>query len=352
MSGKLTRGFRLHVLNPGGRDPEQHFATSAAPDARAHAPVNFHGYAACTGGSFFREAARAVERREPVLLLLRGAFRESERALNFLKKAGLSVAVSLKETGLHQIANQLSDAGKLDRFERVVKRADGCIATTPEAADIYRAVRDDRGRVAFIATPYPVTDPQWDFSRPVEQRDGIFLGTREFDVPSRNHIAALFTAREISNATGARVTVFNLDGRKGDRLLEQIGFAPDRLRVINASKSYVDYLRLVAEHRFVLQMDTSFVPGQVAGDALLCRMPCVGGNGAIDRIGHARTCGAGRFGAELVELAMRLLDNPEFYAETTAESQRVAAERLSFAAVAEQLSEFFASLRSIGPQGD
>lgn len=40
----------------------------------------------------------------------------------------------------------------------------------------------------------------------------------------------------------------------------------------------------MARHKIVLQLDRSHVPGQVAGDALLCRIPCVGGDGAIERI--------------------------------------------------------------------
>ena len=42
--------MKLAVLNPKGRDPEQHFPDGAgAPDDTQHAPVNFHAFAACTG---------------------------------------------------------------------------------------------------------------------------------------------------------------------------------------------------------------------------------------------------------------------------------------------------------------
>ena len=342
-------GFRLSVLNPGGRDPEQDFATPVAPDDAAHAPVNFHAYAACTRGAFHRDAARAAEARCPVLLLLRGDLRAAERALHTLHKTGATVAVSLKETGLHQIAEQLADAGRLKRFMQIVSAADGCLAPTPEAADIYRDLRRGGEAVAFIPTPYPLHDPQWAFSSPIEHRHGILVGTREWDVPSRNHAAALFAARQVSDVTGCRVTVYNFDGRKGERRLKEIGFRPNRLRIMPRGSGYADYLRVVAEHKLVLEMDTSFVPGQVAGDALLCRIPCVGGNGAVDRLGHSATCGAGRFGAELVQIATRLLVDAEFYRDTVAESQTNAAERLSFARAAAELERFFTQLPKRDP---
>src|SRR3712207_2078055 len=115
--------FQLNVLNPGGRDPEQHFAAGATADSAPHAPVNFHAYAACTGGSFFRTTDAAIAARQPVLLLLRGDFRETERALGELKTARIPVAVSFKETGLHQVSDQLRDPARLRRFMRIAQEA-------------------------------------------------------------------------------------------------------------------------------------------------------------------------------------------------------------------------------------
>ena len=341
MASNPSSGFRLNVLNPGGRDPEQHFTDTALADSAAHAPVNFHAYAACTGGSFYRETTKAIAAGSPVLLLLRSDFRASERALKQLKKAGVPVAVSLKETGLHQIADQMRDRARLSRFLRIVREADGCIAPTPEAADIYRSIRRDDPTVVFIPTPYPVHDPRWDFSRTLEERRGVFVGTREWDVPSRNHCAALLAARQISETTGETVTVFEFGGRSGARLLAELGFPVGKLRVLTERSGYADYLRVVAGHKIVFELDTSFVPGQVAGDALLCRVPCVGGNGAIERIGHPATCGAGRTGAELLAIALELLTNSDEYARAVAASQQAGTERLSFDGAATQLRRFY-----------
>jgi hypothetical protein len=338
--------FRLTVLNPGGGDPEQSFREGAgAPDER-HPPVNFHGYAACTRGFFHRDVQRAIVEEAPVLLLLRGDFKASERAFVELKKHGRMVAVSLKETGLHQIAQQLSDPAKLSRFLKIIGDADGCIATTPEAAEIYQHVRgkNDDSKVVFIPTPYPLEDRQWDFKVPPDQQSGIFIGTREWDVPSRNHFAALLLARHLCETTGEPVTVVNFDGRKGRRLLAELKFPAGKLRLIEERKSYANFLREVATHKIVLQLDRSRVPGQVAGDALLCRTACVGGDGAIERIAFPRTSSDARTSDEIVSLALQLLGNANSRAALVVESQWRALERLSFSAVRTQLANFFARL--------
>lgn len=335
--------FRLSVLNPGGRDLEQYFDQPPAPEAKTHPPVNFHGFAACTRGSVHRTTKNAIEEKRPILLLLRGNFRATERALNDCQKAKRAVAVALKETGLHQIAEQLRGARKLARFSRVVIAADGCIATTPEAAEIFRRVRSnhDADTVAFLPTPYPLEERTWDFTVPPTQQSGIFVGTREFDVPSRNHLAALLLARELCHESDEPVTVFNLDGRKGAKLLAELQFPAGKLRVHDKREPYADYLREVAKHKIVLQLDRSRVPGQVAGDALLARTICVGGDGAIERIAFAKFCGEGRTTPQLKTIALELIKNTASRATAIVESQWRAAERLSFSAVRKQLALFF-----------
>jgi hypothetical protein len=334
--------FRLTVLNPKGHDSEEQFRDLPGPGQSAHPPINFHAFAACTHGAFHQNPRRAIAENTPVLLLLRGDFRASERALADLKKHDRTVVVSLKETGLHQIAQQLRDRARLSRFMKIVAQADGCIATTPEAAEIYQSARWSRRRVAFIPTPYPVEDQRWNFCRPPDEQSGIFVGTREWDVPSRNHFAALLVARQLCEATGEPVTVVNLDGYKARRLLAELKFPEEKLHVIEKWKPYPDYLRDVARHKIVLQLDRSHVPGQVAGDALLCRIPCVGGDGAIERIAYPKTCGEGRAITEIASMALDLLKSSVLRGAVVGESEHRAREQLSFQAVRSQLAKFFA----------
>jgi hypothetical protein len=342
MTSQGAEHFRLTVLNPRGRDPEQEFRDLPAPGEGAHPPINFHAFAACTKGAFHHNTRRVIAENTPVLLLLRGDFHASERALADLKKHGRTAVVSLKETGLHQIAQQLCNRTRLSRFMKILAQADGCIATTSEAAEIYQCARWSLRRVAFIPTPYPVEDKRWNFCLPPDEQSGIFVGTREWDVPSRNHLAALLVARQLCDAAGEPVTVVNLDGYRGRRLLAELKIPEKKLRVVERWKSYPEYLRVVARHKIVLQLDRSNVPGQVAGDALLCRIPCVGGDGAIERIAFSKTCGKGRTITEIASMALDLLKNADLRSAIVAESEHRALEHLSFQAVRSQLAEFFA----------
>jgi len=354
MASTDATDFRLSVLNPGCRDLEQYFDEPVGPTDTGHPPINLHGFAACARGSFHRTAKNAIEEKRPILLILRGNFRATERALAECQKEKRTVAVALKETGLHQIAEQLREPRKLARFMRIVGQADGCIATTPEAAEIFRRARAERdaGTTAFIPTPYPLEDKQWNFLVPPNEQSGIFIGTREWDVPSRNHLSTLLLAREICAASGEPVTVYNFDGRKGEKLLVELKFPPGKLRVHDKREPYADYLREVARHKIVLQLDRSRVPGQVAGDALLCRTISVGGDGAIDRLVFANFSGEGRSAAQLKTLALELLKNTAVRATAIVETQWRAAERISFTAIQKQLAVFFGRIEkgTVDPQ--
>src|SRR6476660_6259773 len=148
-------------------------------------------------------------------------------------------------------------------------------------------------------------------------------------------------ARRVSESTGESVTLFDYDGRRGARLLSEMGFRAGKLRVLNKKLAYPDYLREIARHKIVLQLDTSFVPGQVAGDALLCRIPCVGGNGAIDRLAFPDTNGFARSIEEVERIASRLLTERDFYRSTVTKLIPAATKLLGFEIIAKQLAEFF-----------
>src|SRR5256885_11653854 len=115
MASTDATDFRLSVLNPGGRDLEQYFEEPVGPTDIGHPPINLHAFAACTRGAFHRTTKNAIEEKQPILLILRGNFRASARALAECQKEKRTIAVTLKETGLHQIAEQLRDPRRFAR---------------------------------------------------------------------------------------------------------------------------------------------------------------------------------------------------------------------------------------------
>lgn len=319
------------VLNPGGRDKLREFPQGAGtPGEAGHPPVNYHAYAACVRGVFCQAEKEIPASVRGVLVLLRPkGLDDALRAVHALKKDGRKVFISWKESGLHQVADALNEGRRLERFREICRASDGFISSTPELAPFYQASGCRAGE--FVPTPYPVEETAWDFSQPWDERAGVFVGTREFGVPSRNHLQAV----TLAVALGHPVTVINTDGGAGERLLRTIS---PGIRVINGRLDYTEYLDLMAKHRLVFQFDRSAVPGQVAGDALLCRVPCVGGDGAVDRLAFAPLCGGG---PKAVAMAARLLADNDFYQGEIERSQMAAEQTLGFSAVAARLEKLF-----------
>jgi hypothetical protein len=271
-----------------------------------------------------------------VLLVVRRDLKQCLKALRQLKAREKQVAISLKESGLHQVAELLGGAGNLGLFREICALADGCLSSTPDLVGIYRAAGGKH--VRFIPTPYPIESDKWNFALPLAQRSGVFIGTREWDTPSRNHASALLLAATL----GAPVTVVNENGRSGRKRIQAVGIA--NTRIIEGRLPYPEYLALIASHRIILQLDRSAVPGQVAGDALLCGVPCVGGDGAIERVAFPGLCGLPRGAEELRDIAAGLL-REDFESEAaTQKSRHLALRRISFGAAAQELAAYFASL--------
>jgi hypothetical protein len=332
--------MKLCVLNPGGNDPEQHFPHGAGtPEDGPHAPVNYHGFAACTGGGFYRKDNAIPAEAKAVLVLLRHDLKSARQAVVELRREKKIVGIAWKEAGPFQIAAQLAKPAKLQLFREICERADLAIATTVDAVPLFR--HNGIRHVEFVPTPYPIEETAWNFSVPIAERRGIFVGTREFDIPSRNHFAALLSVKYLAESMMEPVTVFNVAGWSGRRMLAQLRFPENLLRVIEGRRPYAGYLRGMAKHKFVYQLDASSVPGQVAGDALLCRIPCVGGDGTTERLVFPDTCGYGRSHEQLFDIAARLLEHDHDSEAITTKATELAQKTLSFSRVAQQLEQVF-----------
>lgn len=327
--------MKFAVLNPGGRDRDQLFPNGAGkPEDPGHPPVNYHAYAACCRGGFFRSEESIPGQPQKALVLLRKRnLRKALAAVASLRKRGSRVFVSCKESGAHQVADLLGDVSRWQLFQEICAAADGAISSTPELVSLYLAA--GCARADFLPTPYPLDDPAWDFAQPLEKRRGIFVGTREFGTPSRNHLAAVVMADEISRDLSCPLAVVNTEGRHGGMILKSLRRKNPLLYIIEAPLPYPDYLRVMTLHRIVWQLDASSVPGQVAGDSLLCRMPCVGGNGAIERIAFGEFSSAGR--DELAIRARDLLQNDDAWRALVHRAGIDSRDQLSFPIIGEKI---------------
>ncbi|MES2598543.1 MAG: hypothetical protein V4662_24625 [Verrucomicrobiota bacterium] len=345
--------FQLAVVTPGGKDGRQLFPHGAGkPDDPGHLPVNFHAYAACTQGAYWSGDA-AMPDAQHVLLLIGSRMERAEALLLQLKEAGKTVVVTIKETGLPQVSAHFQKFENWSAFQRLCTGADGALATTFDTEPLYRAA-NPRLPVLFLPPPYPVEE--WDLSS--AGQSGVFIGTRQLFVTSRSHALALALVAPLAAELNQRVSV--ISGRASDlppvkRLLNKVvDYSHDwhrrfaegapHVQVIARQMPALEYLRTMAAHRLVFQLDQSSVPGQVAGDALVCRVPCVGGNGTAERLVFPDLCGHGRTTGELLDLTRRLLTDTGFHQEMVRRAVALAREKMCFSTARCGLADFFGSL--------
>jgi hypothetical protein len=112
--------------------------------------------------------------------------------------------------------------------------------------------------------------------------------------------------------------------------MKALGAVP-AVRMIEGRLSYPDFLREIATHRIVVQRDAGWVPGQIAGDALLCGLVNVGGNGTVQRLAFPDTAEPGHDVEALHASAVHLLsDRTHYQREAEAARERAIAAGLSF----------------------
>lgn len=314
--------MRIDVVNPWGRDaPVDWRAGLTPPGAAGHPPINYWAWAAATGGQFHQTPETVGPEADAVVVLLRWRTWTNWRAVHQLKARGLKVFVSWKESGRAQVAAQLRQPWHRAIHRATLALADGAFAASPDSAAHYRAFGLAPEAVVALPTPYPFDEPGWDFARPVAERDGIVVGTRQFDVASRRHVEALQLAGRIARASGCRLTVFNVDGEAGRLKIRQAVGAVARLELIEQRLAYPAFLGVLAAHRLVIQRDAGGVPGQIAGDSLLSGIVNIGGDGAIQRLAWPDLSEPAADEAALEAAALRLLADDATYLAACADGR-------------------------------
>jgi hypothetical protein len=354
----LDNFFRLVVIASSGRDREKCFPHGAGSLLdTGHLPVNFHAFAACTYGRYCSSLPERFD-EDAVLLLIGRDMSRSEKVLRELKQRGKIVVISIKETGSQQIAASFQDPKNLESFSRLCQVADGALATTYDSIPLYSIASRRDIPVLFLPPPYPIEE--WNLSsEKKESRSGIFLGTRQLYMASRLHPQAVMIATWLAELESERLTI--ISGRGSNlppfrKLLskwtdpslswhQRVTSQGAGINIIARQLPPAEYLHLMASHRIVFQLDSSSVPGQVAGDALLCRIPCAGGDGTAERLIFPDLCGYGRTTGEIITLAKRLLSDDGFADEQVQKALQIASDRMCFSSARRELASFFGSLK-------
>ena len=329
----------LEVLVPQGRDIHVDYSRGIPlPGEHAHEPINFHAMAAATGGGFHRSTDTIGGVRRHVLVLLTRRARGLDQAIKVLRDHDHRVYLTWKECGRHQIENWFADHANESLARHLDERIDGWIAASPAVIECFHSWQP-RARVIELPTPYPIDEPSWRrYDLPASERAGIFIGTREFGVPARRHAEAISIAKKLAaSRPGLAITVINGDGWRGSW---KIWRATSGLNVLAfPPMSYKAYAEMLSRHRLVLQRDESGVPGQVAGDALLAGVPCLGGNGMVDHLAFGHLPSARDSEARVIAEVARLLDDEVHADEVMRVARERAMETLSFAAFRRRWSQ-------------
>ena len=317
------------VVQPGARSRNRSFANGpGGPDDAGPPPEGLYAYAACLAGGFHRSLRTVPSDADDVLLILdKKNLRKVLGALKVLRKRGARVRVSCRESRSSDMAALLGDVTRFELFREICRSADGAIAATPESVSVYESA--GAVDIQFIPHPCAVDVPAWDFSQPAGKRRGIFLGTNSFLAGGANHMAALMVADRLSRELECPLAVVNTEGRRGGMILKSLRKNNPLFFIVEAPVDYADLLRVMSLHRIVWQLDAEAGAGGSASAALLCRIPCIGGNGAVERIAFPGISSpASR--EDLLESARLLLTNDKAWQEEVDASQHRAAEFLSF----------------------
>lgn len=309
------------------------------PGKGFHPPVNFHGMAAATGGAFHRDPSSVPSDGRAVLVLIP---RRAERAIEparALRAAGHPVLATWKECGRHQVRGFFRRPENERAFGILRGLAAAWTASSPAALEAL-SERVTDSPVLVLPTPYPMDLPEWCFGTDAPSaRSGILIGTREWSVPSRRHGRAVRIASRLARELpGLTFTVVNCEGARG---LVQTLFAAGFSRQVRIARPlpYHEHLLRVSKSRLVLQRDESGVPGQVAGDALLAGVPCMGGGGMIDGLAFPHLPGAPADDDEVAARALLLLTDDGEWSTAQAASRRHGMSRASFGAFGKLWSE-------------
>ena len=330
---------QLGVLDLCG---DSHWNLTAPP------PLGYIGFAVASHGRIFRTLTDSVADPQPILIVADARLEAAKSAIQTIRNAAANaprrVLLTFVERAMKEIMAELRNPQSMERFKALLNLADGMIVSAPELLGFINSLNVNC-QCIHIPAPYPLENPQWDVSLPTNQRSGIFFGDIPFREPDRNMLAWLYAAAEIAAKTGHHLSIFSTPGFSQGPTAAQLGLSAPMFTQIPAC-DYGSYLQHLASHRIVIKPNSLDGVSNVAGDALLSRIICVGGEGTLERVAFRESCGSGRSSDNIRAIAESLLTDDAFYDRQVEKSQQIAMQSMSFGAVNARLEEFLHRLES------
>lgn len=302
----------------------------------------------CTGAVWCRDPQAIPAGAGAVLVVLAHPLARLAEIVRSLQEVGKTVAVAFADSGGMPVADLLATPEGLRAFLDICRRADAAVATSAASEALFR---DAGGSlVEFLPPPCPVDDARWDLSVDPARRRGILIGSTDFAAHYRNHVAAMMSLRELAAQAGEPVTVVRTGQGLDRRMLWQVRrhWPPGLLDMVRGPLTPLGFGRLMARHKLVFQLEWAGGAGDVAATALLCRIPSVGGHGAVDRIAFPQLAGFGRTTDELLSRAADLLADPDAAADAVAQGRALAAAQLSPESARSRLLDLLGRASSAG----
>lgn len=257
---------------------------------------SFHSLAVAAQGEFFvynKPGWQGVFKYENIIILVKDTPKAVLPLIKQLKKAGKRVLVGFHENGdyLSQIiiSQPSPDEFWLSHFAELVEESDGLYSIMPSKESIFEWFFNKPVFSTLHAAPYD----EWrhNFSVPRKDRKGLFLATRTFNQFLRRNtfeglmiaMTAMSKINNEKNDTEDHVTVVCEDSFHFDRIFSFFRHKNVPLDVVKGPLPYEDWLKLIAKHKMVFQFDYSNTLGQVAMDAALVDVPCIGSNTEVSR---------------------------------------------------------------------
>jgi|GEM_PF-4236950 len=325
---------RLHVLNLTASndlgDVADGFWDSSGKEAL---PIGLHGIALASGGAIHTDLASALSEGEPILVLGSEDLRKTEETLLQIRHQGISSAIAWPD----RFVATLTAAAKGDQaatIGRILAVADLAVCTDKGLMDVFASCHDATPR-AYFPSPYPIAHPDWDTIAGVKNRSGVLIGGFPFHNGLESALCreTLQFSVLLAKVCQHKISVFSeISPRLADEMAAA-GLEVSEVHIVAEPKTYAEYLEVLGRHSLIVDPSRgSRRMGSLAGDALLTRGICLGGDSDLDTLLFPGLQLSSATPEELRARVVELLNDPLSHAEAVADAARRALAEISFEA--------------------